>query len=116
MATDAAERYGTSLRFSTRELAPARRLPALRELFERSAQLEFDAEPDQAVEMAMHLSPGLRRAGMLSSLTARPRRSAPMLADGEDRVCLVVKTAGHMALRQGRQEGVPIVGDAVLLA
>jgi AraC-like DNA-binding protein len=115
MATNAAERYGASLTFSTRELAPARRLPALRDLFERSVQLEVDAEPGQPVEMAMHLTPGLRRARMLSSFTARAARPAPMLADGEDTVCLMMKTAGHMAVRQGRREGMPSMGDAVLL-
>lgn len=115
MAANAAERYGASLHFSTRELPAARRLSALRDLFERSVQLEIDAEPGHPVEMAMHLTPGLRRARMLSSFTARVTRPAPMLADGEDTVCLMMKTAGHMALRQGRQEGVPNMGDAVLL-
>jgi AraC-like DNA-binding protein len=52
---------------------------------------------------------------MLSSLTARMTRPAPMLADGEDTVCLMMKTGGHMALKQGRQEGIPGIGDAVLL-
>lgn len=87
----------------------------MRELFERSVQLEIDAEAGHPVEMTMHLMPGLRRARMLSSLTARVTRPAPMLADGEDTVCLMMKTGGHMALRQGRQEGVPDIGDAVLL-
>jgi AraC-like DNA-binding protein len=52
---------------------------------------------------------------MLSSLTARAARPAPMLADGEDTVCLMMKTGGHMALSQGRQEGVPQIGDGILL-
>jgi AraC-like DNA-binding protein len=115
MATIATDRGSASLHFSTRELPPARRLPALRDLFERSVQLEIDAEPGQPVEMTMHLAPGLRRARMLSPLTARITRPAPMLADGEDTVCLMMKTGGHMALRQGRQEGVPGIGGAVLL-
>jgi AraC-like DNA-binding protein len=115
MAATAAERSSASLRFSTRELSRARRLPALRDLFERSVQLEIDAEPGHPVEMTMQLTPGLRRARMLSPLTARVTRPASMLADGEDTVCLMMKTGGHMALRQGRQEGVPDVGDAVLL-
>jgi AraC-like DNA-binding protein len=109
------ERDFASLHFSTRELPPARRLPALRELFDRAVHLEIDAEPGHAVEMTMHVAPGLRRAKMLSSLTARVTRPAQMLADGEDTVCLMMKTGGHMALAQGRQEGVPQVGDGVLL-
>ena len=104
-----------SLHFSTRALPVSKRLPALRELFDRSIQLEIDAEPGQAVEMEMLLAPGLRRARMLSSLTASMIRPAPMLADGEDTVCLMMKTGGHMAVTQGRREGVPQVGDGVLL-
>lgn len=113
--TTAEHRNYASLRFSTRDLAPSRRLPALRDLFDRSIQLEIDAEPGQAVEMEMHLAPGLRRAKMLSSLTANVTRPAPMLADGEDTICLMMKTGGHMALTQGRREGVPQIGDGVLL-
>jgi AraC-like DNA-binding protein len=104
-----------AIHFSTQQLAPAARLPALRDLFDRSVQLEIDAEPGQAVEMTMALVPGVRRARMLSSLTARMNRPTPMLADGEDTVCLMVKTGGHLAVRQGRREGVPQVGDGVLL-
>jgi AraC-like DNA-binding protein len=113
--TKVEERNYASLRFSTRELPASKRLPALRELFDRSIQLEIDAEPGQAVEMEVHLTPGLRRARMLSSLTARVTRPAPMLSDGEDTICLMMKTGGHMALTQGRREGVPEVGDGVLL-
>jgi len=61
------------------------------------------------------LAPGLRRAKMLSSLTARVSRPAPKLADGEDTICLMMKTGGHLAVTQGRREGVPRVGDGVLL-
>ncbi|TIW19709.1 MAG: hypothetical protein E5V65_09900, partial [Mesorhizobium sp.] len=104
-----------SLRFSTRELAPAKRLPALRELFERAVRLNIDTEPGCPVEMMMHIAPGLRRAMMLSPLTAQLTRPAPMLADGEDTVCLMVKNGGHLALAQGRRESVPQVGDGVLL-
>jgi AraC-like DNA-binding protein len=104
-----------SLHFSTSALPVSKRLPALRELFDRSIQLEIDAEPGQAVEMEMLLAPGLRRARMLSSLTARVTRPAPMLADGEDTICLMMKTGGHMTIAQGRREGVPQVGDGVLL-
>ncbi|MBN8989283.1 MAG: helix-turn-helix transcriptional regulator [Rhizobiales bacterium] len=109
------ERDRASLHFSTRDLPASKRLPALRELFDKSIRLEIDAEPGHAVEMTMHVAPGLRRAKMLSSLTARVTRPAQMLADGEDTVCLMMKTAGHMALTQCRREGVPQVGDGVLL-
>jgi AraC-like DNA-binding protein len=105
----------TSIHFSTHGLPHAQRLPALRELFDRAVRLEIDAEPGHAVEMAMHVAPGLRRARMLSSLTARVTRPAQMLADGEDTVCLMMKTGGRMALTQGRREGVPQIGDGVLL-
>lgn len=108
-------RGGASLCFSTRELPPSKRLPALRELFEQTIRMEIDAEPGHAVEMKVHVAPGLRRGRMLSSLTARVTRSAQRVADGEDSVCLMMKTGGHMALTQGRREGVPQVGDAVLL-
>lgn len=111
----AAVAAGGVVRFCTRELPPAQRLPALRDLFDRSVQLEIDAEPGHAVEMTLAMAPGLRRARMLSALTARMNRPTPMLADGEDTVCLMIKTGGHMAVTQGRREGVPQVGDGVLL-
>lgn len=109
------ERDCASLHFSTRELPPPKRLPALRDLFDQAVRLQIDAEPGHAVEMMMHVAPGLRRAKMLSSLTARITRPTQMLADGEDTVCLMMKTSGHMALTQGRREGIPQVGDGVLL-
>ena len=65
--------------------------------------------------MELLLAPGLRRARMLSSLTARVSRPASKLADGEDTICLMMKTGGHLAVTQGRREGVPQVGDGVLL-
>jgi AraC-like DNA-binding protein len=105
----------SSVHFSTRELPHSKRLPALRDLFDRAVQLEIDAEPGHPVEMTMHMAPGLRRARMLSALTASLTRPAQMLADGEDTVCLIMKTGGHMALRQGRREAAPQVGDGVLL-
>jgi AraC-like DNA-binding protein len=108
-------RGSASLHFSTRELPPAKRLPALRQLFDQSIRMEIDAEPGHAVEMTMNVAPGLRRARMLSSMTARVTRSAQRVADGEDTVCLMMKTGGHMALTQGRRESVPQLGDAVLL-
>lgn len=104
-----------SLHFSTRGLPPAKRLPALRELFDQSIRLTIDAEPGHAVEMTMHLAPGLRRARMMSPLTARVTRAAPRLSDGEDTVCLMMKTGGRMALTQGGRESVPEVGEGVLL-
>lgn len=113
--TKVEERGYVSLRFSTRELPPAKRLSALREHFGQAIQLDIDAEPGQAVEMTLHAAPGLRRAKMLSALTARLSRPAPMLADGEDTICLMVKTGGRLSLTQHRQEAVPQVGDGVLL-
>jgi AraC-like DNA-binding protein len=104
-----------AVHFSTRQLPPAQRLPALRDLFDRSVQLEIDAEPGHEVEMTMTLVPGVRRARMLSSLTARMNRPTPKLADGEDTVCLMMNTGGHLTVTQGRREGVPQVGDGVLL-
>lgn len=109
------EKNFASLRFSTRDLPAARRLPALRELFDRSVQLEIYADSGQPVEMEIHVAPGLRRAKMLTSFTAQMVRPASMLADGEDTVCLMMKTGGRMALTQGHQEGVPEAGDGVLL-
>jgi AraC-like DNA-binding protein len=106
---------GSTIRFSTQQLPPAKRLSALRDLFDRSVQLEIDAAPGHAVEMTMALLPGIRRARMLSPLTAHITRPEPMLADGEDTVCLMIKTGGHMGLTQGRREAVPQVGDGVLL-
>ena len=106
---------GATLHLSTRDLPASKRLPALRELFDRSIRMEIDAEPGVAVEMEMAIAPGLRRARMLSSLTARVERPVQRLVDGEDTVCLMMKTGGHMALTQARREGVPKVGDAVLL-
>ncbi len=50
---------------------------ALRQLFEDKVRLDIDAAPGHAVEMSMNVGPGLRRARMLSSFTARlerPRR------------------------------------------
>jgi AraC-like DNA-binding protein len=109
------EQARTTLHFSTGQLPPAKRLPALRDLFDRAVQLEIDTAPGHEVEMTMAVLPGLRRARMLSSLTARMTRPAPMLADGEDTVCLLIKTGGHLALTQRQREGVPDVGDGVLL-
>lgn len=103
------------LRFSTHELAPARRLPALQDLFDRSVQLRIDAAPGHAVEMELLLAPGMRRARMLSALTADVTRPAEMLSDREDTVCLMIKTGGRMRLSQGRREGSPQLGDGVLL-
>jgi hypothetical protein len=106
---------GAAFHVSTREFPASKRLPALRELFDKSVQLEIDAAPGHAVEMTMHKAPGLRRARMLSPLTARVTRPPQMLVDGEDTVCLMMKTGGHMALTQRRRESVPELGDGVLL-
>lgn len=103
------------MRFSTQQMPPAERLPALRDFFDRSVQLEIDAEPGCGVEMVLAMSPGVRRARMLSPLTARITRKSAMLADGEDTVCLMMKTGGHLAVQQGRREALPQNGDGVLL-
>lgn len=104
-----------SFHFSTRSLSRAKRLPALREHFDRAVRLQIDTEPGHPVEMAMHLAPGLRRARMISPLTACMTRPASMLGDGEDTVCLMVKTSGNMAVAQRNRSGVPQEGDGVLL-
>jgi AraC-like DNA-binding protein len=115
-ATMTVDQRGTSsLHFSTRGLSPSRRLPALREHFGQVIRLEIDAEPEQAVEMTMHNAPGLRRAKMLSSLTARVTRPPQMLVDGEDAVCLMMKTGGQLALTQRRKQAVPQASDAIVL-
>jgi AraC-like DNA-binding protein len=105
----------SSLRIETDSLPPTRRLPALRDLFDRSIGMEIAAENDQSVDLQIHAAPGLRRAVMLSPFTARAARPAPRLADGDDTVCLMIKNGGQMALRQGRHEAIPDVGDGMLL-
>lgn len=102
-------------RVQTTRLPVARRLPVLRELFDRSIGMEVAAQPDQPVDLDVHAVPGLRRAQMLQPFTARAARPAHRLGDGDDTLCLMVKSAGHMALRQGRHEAVPGVGDGMLL-
>jgi AraC-like DNA-binding protein len=104
-----------SIHFSTQHLPAANRQRALRELFDRAVQLEIETEPGQSVEMTMNQAPGVRRAQMISSLTARMTRPVPMLADGEDTVCLLMKTGGHLAITQGGRQSVPQDGDGVLL-
>jgi hypothetical protein len=47
---ESGERDWTPLRFSTRELAPPNRLPALRDLFARAIRLEIEAEPEQPID------------------------------------------------------------------
>lgn len=86
------------LRFSTRELAPARSLPALQELFDRSVQLKIDTAPGHAVEMEMLVAPGVRRARMLSPLTANVERSADMLADREDKHASAMLRSGFLEM------------------
>lgn len=113
--TNAGPRDGTTFHFSTRPMPPAMRLPALRDLFDRAVQLEIETEPGHAVEMTMVRGPGLRRARMLSALTARMNRPAAMLADGEDTVCVLIKTGGHLSLTQRQRQAVPQAGDAVML-
>jgi AraC-like DNA-binding protein len=104
-----------SFHLSTRELPPLKRLPAIREVFEQMVRLDISAEPGHPIEMTVHAAPGLRRIKMLSSLTARLERPAQMLADGEDTICLMMKTGGRMSLAQRQQEAVLQVGDGALL-
>ncbi len=111
----AAQDACSALRITTGGLPASRRLPALRELFDRSIGMEIAAARDQTVDLQIHAVPGLRRAQMRRPFTAQAARPAARLADGDDTVCLMVKTGGHMALRQGRQEAVPDDGDGMLL-
>lgn len=111
----AEHRVFSSLRIATGGLTPARRLPALRDLFDRSIGMEIAAERDQPVDLQVNAVPGLRCALMLQPFTARAARPSPRLSDGDDTVCLMIKSGGHMALRQGRHEAVPDVGDGMLL-
>lgn len=105
----------SSLRITTGSLPPASRLQALRDLFDRSIGMEIAAENDQPVDLQINAVPGLRRAVMLCPFTARAARPAPRLSDGDDTVCLMIKSGGQMALRQGRHVAVPEVGDGMLL-
>ncbi|MGL5114799.1 MAG: AraC family transcriptional regulator [Beijerinckiaceae bacterium] len=104
-----------SLRFSTQQLPRQQRLPALQGFFEQAVQLNIAAAPGHAVTMSMHRGPGLRWARMLSSLTARMERPKSKLADGEDTVCLMIKSKGGIKVAQGRREGEPRDGDGVFL-
>lgn len=106
---------GSTVQFSTRRVPAARRLTALRDLFDRSVQLEISAPAGLAVDMNLDLLPGMRRAHMASALTARMSRPSSMLSDGEDTVCLMMKTAGFMSVRQQHRQATPEPGDAMLL-
>jgi AraC-like DNA-binding protein len=106
---------GASLHFSTRSLAPAKRLGALRELFERSVCMEIQAPPGRPVDMEIRQFPGMRRACMVSPLTANATRPAQRLADGDDTICMIIKTGGEMSLAQRSGINIPGEGDAVLL-
>ena len=115
MQMEAKLAVSSSLRVATGELPLARRLPALRDLFDRSIGMEIAAASDQSVHLQVNAVPGLRRAQMLQPFTARAARPSQRLADGDDTVCLMIKSGGHMALRQAKREAVPDVGDGVLL-
>lgn len=105
----------SAARITTGHLPVELRLPALCDLFDRSIGMEIAAERSQSVDLQAHAVPGLRRAQMLQPFTAQAARPAARLADGDDTVCLMVKSRGQMALRQGRRETVPDVGDGMLL-
>lgn len=85
---------GSTLRISTSALPAARRQPALRDLFDQSIGMEIAAARGQPVELQIDAVPGLRRALMLRPFSAHAARPAPRLADGDDTVCLMVKTGG----------------------
>lgn len=89
---------------------------AWRDRFERSVKLAIDAEPGQSIKMDVEEWPGLRRAQMVSPITASMARLPGMLADGEDSVCLIINTGGTFALRQLGRAAVPGAGEAVLLS
>lgn len=112
--TTALESFST-LRITTGSLPAARRLPALSDLFDRSIGMDIVGERGQPVDLQIQVVPGLRRALMLCPFTAQAARPAVRLSDGDDTVCLMVKASGQIALRQGRREGVPEVGDGLLL-
>lgn len=110
------EREGLrTVRIATGSLPEARRLSALRDLFDRSIGMDVAAPTAQPVDLQIDAVAGLRRARMLRPFTARAARPAKRLADGDDTVCLMVKSGGRIALRQGRHEAVPDVGDGMLL-
>ncbi len=108
-------RSSSNVHIATGDLPAAKRLPALCDLFDRSIGMEIVAPPGQPVDLHIHAVPGLRRALMLQPFTARAGRPAVRLADGDDTVCLMVKTGGHLSLSQDGREGIPEVGDGVLL-
>lgn len=105
----------TAMRVETNRLPAPRRLAALQELFDRSIGMEIAAAPGHPVDLQAFSVPGLRRALMLRPFTAQAARPTTRLGDGDDTVCLMVKSGGHMALRQGRREAVPEIGDGILL-
>lgn len=111
----AEQRAPSSMRIATAELPRARRLPVLRDLFDRSIGMDIAAEDEQSVDLRVSSVAGLRRAEMLRPFTARADRGATRLADGDDTVCLMIKSGGQMSLTQGRHETRPEVGDGMLL-
>jgi AraC-like DNA-binding protein len=104
-----------ALRIATSSLPAARRLPVLRDLFDQSIGMDVSAPIAQPVDLQIDSVAGLRRALMVRPFTAQAARPATRLADGDDTVCLMIKNAGQIALRQGGHEAVPDVGDGVLL-
>ena len=112
-----AERDNATFHFSTRGLAPARRLPLLRDIFGEAIGVDFHPQPDQHVtaEMIVRATPGLRRTCVVSSLSVTMERPAWKLADGDDSICLIVKTGGRLALEQRGQEAEAEDGDGLLL-
>jgi AraC-like DNA-binding protein len=103
------------LHIATSHLPVARRVTALQELFDQSIGMDISAPTAQAVDLQVNAATGLRRAVMVRPFTALAARPAQRLADGDDTVCLMIKSGGHMALQQGRREAIPGVGDGAVL-
>jgi len=110
-------RAGSSFRLSTQGLLPAQGLSVLQEVFDRKVQLQFEAGADQPMDAQMTVQgfPGLRRATMVSTVDVRLVRRRPMLSDGEDDVCLIVKNRGGLSIEQRDRTATARDGDAVLL-
>lgn len=106
-----------TFRFQTHGLPALRQFQALQEIFGDQVKMDLIAENDEPInaEMRVQVVPGLRRTQMVSSLSAEVTRHANRLADCEDSVCLIVATAGQLALTQNGREVAPKIGDGTLL-
>lgn len=104
-------------RFSTSKLSPAKRLPALKDIFGEMVKLELAADESLPTDarMTVHVTPGLRRTEMISPVSARVVRPKTLLPDGEDSVCLILATGGKLAMSQRGAEAEAGKGDALML-